>query len=1059
MAEDETGRTQTDGAKADHTLTASVTEPEAGDAGAGAKERVGNRYRIIGEQGRGGMGVVSRAEDTELKRVVALKELQADSEAARRRFEREALLTAGLEHPGIVPIYDFTEWRDGTPFYTMKLISGRSLRDVMKVARTGADRLALLPNAIAVCDAVAYAHSKGVVHRDLKPSNVVVGEFGEVMVIDWGLGKRVGEPDADSDAGGEDGPGSKTRTGALLGTPMYMAPEQARGASAVDQRADVYSLGAILYHLIAGRPPFDSSTIRQRRQQGEKVQPPALASLDQPAPRDLVAIVTRAMAHEANARYRDAGELASELRRFQAGQLVAARSYSSLELVVRWLARHKLQLAALAMLVAFGVGIWQVWRAARVEPACETAEQRIAEVWGPNQQTALRDAWSGFGIPLATRTLDRLTPRVDAYRREWTTQHQQACRATFDTGEQTRETLSLRLDCLEDRRRELRAVLMVLSDGSDAAVVDNAIDVFSDIAPLSSCADIERLANAVPVPAGAEQRQRAAAAAESLAVVRALRGGGRIAEARTELDGLLASIEGMDYPPVAVAAALEDVTLLGAEGEHEASFDKARALREPAARAGLDRELALAWARMVQGLTELARYDDALALKEASFLAALRSGATDALVEHHGNAGSLHARRGEYELAEAELERSVEIQTAQDPSSHLIARALYGLGDAKRKQGKRKEAFADLERALRLLTASLGESHPEVGRAHNNLGNWYRAGNEFDEALVQYEAALRVKEGALGAEHPSLAGTLMNIGLIQLAKLQSESAEKTFTRAVLLFEEHFGEMHRGVAVGLANLGLVYAQLGDFDKAFEFHERSLSIKEKTLPPEHPSLAFSYEGLGDAAREAGLFERAEREYERAASQFAKSQPPAGPSRLAVRRSLARVALWRGQYRAAQEQYRRLLADETEPQRARVVHLELGESLLAHGKLDLAREHLMAAKRITEPLGPEEYALENVGLGELAERQGDCVEAERLIDEALGVFEQDVEARRAVARDEARALLVKARCARRRGDAAAALRVAQRSLKRYETRREIPGYWATFGSQVRQFIADNE
>src|SRR5688500_14436462 len=213
-------------------------------------------YGVGQEIARGGMGRILSARDRRLGRPVAIKELLYESEDARARFEREARITAKLQHPGIVNILEAGAWPGGEPFYVMKLVTGQSLDKVI-AARPSLDaRLGLLPNVIAVVDALAYAHSARVIHRDLKPGNVLVGEFGETVVIDWGLAKDLSIDDRDAlDAGPyRQSNQDQTVAGQLFGTPAYMAPEQAAGEE-VDERADVYALGAILYHVIAGVTP------------------------------------------------------------------------------------------------------------------------------------------------------------------------------------------------------------------------------------------------------------------------------------------------------------------------------------------------------------------------------------------------------------------------------------------------------------------------------------------------------------------------------------------------------------------------------------------------------------------------------------------------------------------------------------------------------------------------------------------------------------------------------------------------------------------------------------
>jgi serine/threonine protein kinase len=245
---------------------AAVDSPgRASDVVTSLRVREPERYVIVGEHGRGGLGKVTRARDKELGRDVAIKELLSRSDVAESRFLREALVTAGLEHPGIVPIHEAGRWPDGTPFYVMKLVSGRSLKELLAERPTIDERLELLHHVIAVADAVAYAHGRNIIHRDLKPANVIIGDFGETVVIDWGLAKDLmtaEEPSTDAphrSAALSD----LTKTGSVLGTPLYMSPEQWRGES-VDQRTDVFAIGALLWELTSldRVPPTDP---RQRR--------------------------------------------------------------------------------------------------------------------------------------------------------------------------------------------------------------------------------------------------------------------------------------------------------------------------------------------------------------------------------------------------------------------------------------------------------------------------------------------------------------------------------------------------------------------------------------------------------------------------------------------------------------------------------------------------------------------------------------------------------------------------------------------------------------------------
>ncbi len=309
-----------------------------------AQPRDPERYHILGEHGRGGLGRVSRAHDLDLGRDVAIKELISRGNVSEIRFLREALITARLEHPGIVPVHEAGRWPDGTPFYAMKLVAGRSLRDLIAERETVAERLGLLHHVIAVADAIAYAHDRNIIHRDLKPANVIVGDFGETIVIDWGLAKDLSIPDEDTLAAGpfrarrDD---DLTATGSVLGTPAYMAPEQERGEH-VDQRADVFAIGTMLWELCSlhRTPPTDAS-IRHRMLRR--------AGID----RDLITIIDKALDPDRARRYPAAGALAADLKAFKAGVRISARSYSLLAMLAHWTRHHR----ALALSVNAAIAI------------------------------------------------------------------------------------------------------------------------------------------------------------------------------------------------------------------------------------------------------------------------------------------------------------------------------------------------------------------------------------------------------------------------------------------------------------------------------------------------------------------------------------------------------------------------------------------------------------------------------------------------------------------------------------------------------------------------------
>jgi serine/threonine protein kinase/tetratricopeptide (TPR) repeat protein len=305
--------------------------------------RLGN-YEILEEIGRGGMGVIYRARQRHSRRIVALKRIlsyHADSRETLARFRREAEAAASLDHPNILPIYEVAESEDGVPFFSMKFAPGGSLQEVGPALRDDPREVVRL--LAKITRAVQYAHRQGILHRDLKPGNVLLDGRGEPLVSDFGLAKWL---DTASDL---------TRTLTIFGTPGYIAPEQAEGpAAGLKPTADIYSLGAILFDLLAGRPPFlGEHAIAVIRQAAEKLAP-KLRSLVRGADRDLETICARCLEREPTARYGSAGDLAEDLERWLEGRSIIARPVLPPVRVWRWSKRNPLIASSLAAAIILG---------------------------------------------------------------------------------------------------------------------------------------------------------------------------------------------------------------------------------------------------------------------------------------------------------------------------------------------------------------------------------------------------------------------------------------------------------------------------------------------------------------------------------------------------------------------------------------------------------------------------------------------------------------------------------------------------------------------------------
>lgn len=288
------------------------------------------RYEILEELGRGGMGVVHRARDLELGREVALKILSPEQVAgqAPERMRREARVIAQLEHPGIVPIHDSGVLPDGRIFYAMKLVRGFCLDDWADATQALNDRLRVF---LRVCETVAFPHARGVVHRDLKPANIMVGAFGEVLIMDWGVARVLSQEDDSHGESIEVLVSSPDRVvtgrGTVIGTPGFMSPEQERGdPSAVDSRSDVFTLGAVFSSLCESRP--DDDGIRSGR-----------------ALRALKSIRHKAMESDPANRYASAQEMHDDIARFLDGLSPMAHRETLAERAARWFARHRTAVA------------------------------------------------------------------------------------------------------------------------------------------------------------------------------------------------------------------------------------------------------------------------------------------------------------------------------------------------------------------------------------------------------------------------------------------------------------------------------------------------------------------------------------------------------------------------------------------------------------------------------------------------------------------------------------------------------------------------------------------
>jgi tetratricopeptide (TPR) repeat protein len=356
------------------------------------------RYLLKRFHAKGGMGEIWMAEDPAIGRKVALKRMLRQGGPQQRRFLTEAQVTGQLEHPGIVPVHEAGVNEQGQPYYVMKFVRGRTLQKVIddhhaarKKGEVGeVEEFRLLQIFLSLCQTVAYAHSRGVLHRDLKPENVMLGSYGETLLLDWGIAKVIGRPEAAPDPAEEAEqvrllePGQEhgTMSGAILGSPMFISPEGAAGLNdKLDQRSDVYLLGGILYSILTGRVPREGKNVLEMFKRAQREMPTAPRKLDPRIPRALEAVCLKALAMRPEDRYQSALDLAADVQRYAAGEPVTAYRESLSERAWRWAKRHRTALirTAAALLVLGVLLAGGVWAREQVRQAEDRRRADLAE--------------------------------------------------------------------------------------------------------------------------------------------------------------------------------------------------------------------------------------------------------------------------------------------------------------------------------------------------------------------------------------------------------------------------------------------------------------------------------------------------------------------------------------------------------------------------------------------------------------------------------------------------------------------------------------------------------
>ncbi len=819
------------------------------------------RFTVVRPHASGGLGAVHVALDHELNREVALKQIQerhADDRASRARFVFEAEVTGALEHPGIVPVYSLGADVNGRPYYAMRFIRGDTFSDAIvayhspeaKAADAGARVIQLrklLRQFMDVCNAIDYAHSRGVLHRDLKPANIIVGQHGETLVVDWGLAKAVGRSDPTAARGEHvilpsSGSGSaETLEGSALGTPAFMSPEQASGhLDRLGPASDVYSLGATLYCLLTGTPPFVGGNVREvleKAQNGDFVPP---RRVDRSIPPTLEAVVLKAMARDPKKRYSTAHALADDIERWMADEPTSARRERFDERARRWMRRRRTAVtAAAAALLASLVGLVAVVVVqSRANAALHSANSQLA---ASNQRERER-----FALALAAIKTFHTGVSEDVLLKE----------KAFGS---LRKKL---LNGAADFYGKLEALLKDHGDRKSRSALGEAYselaDLTREIGSQKRALELYRqsleLRRTLAADRGASSAEKLELLQTLLDVGRAQQGIGDLESARAAFDEALRLVRRVSNQIDSKRARVLLARCYWNDGSVEIDSS------HPDAAIAAHKEASAIQQKLVDD------YPDDVRLK------------VDLVNTYLGMGYNLIAHANKPADALVSFERAREIQAqvvAAEPERPEYLRVLSECnslaGLVHLEMGRPDPALVALERAQAILR-KLVESNPNVTMFQNflagdlgNIGIAYAKKGDRAKSLEAYTASRRILE-KLVASDPSalklqrdLAGTLNNIGDVELSLGRVSEARAAYSQARRLLEPlvkahpQAQQHQQGLAFSLAGAGRASLKQGETSAGVADLRASSAIWDRLTLSTNESL---YTLAGNHALIAGL-----------------------------------------------------------------------------------------------------------------------------------------------------------------------------------------------------------
>lgn len=807
----------------------------------GHDERIdAGKYTVHGELGCGGVGTVHRGHDQDLGRDVAMKFLHEKYTAnpvILQRFVEEAQIGGQLQHPGIVPVYDLG-MVDGRPFFAMKLVKGQTLAKKLAERESPSDdRGSFLAIFEDICQTVAYAHERGVVHRDLKPANIMIGSFGEVQVVDWGMGKVMrsgGVDDEKFEAKDEpqlsiietvrsDGHGTQSIIGSVMGTPSYMPPEQARGdVDAMDERSDVFALGAILCEILTGQPPYVGDF-------DEIISMAAMAKLDDAHARlaqcngepEMVELVTRCLMPAPVARPRSAKVVAKIVHDHLAAveSRVHEARVETAEAKVRAASLKRTQTLGIGLIGVIAAGFFVslfFWRAADTAATNENIAKLAAEASAQLAQD--HELLAVEQTEIATRELARaleIKGLITEMLQSVTPEQAQGADITLLRGILDMTSKRLADDVIED---ELVAAELHALTGD----VYHVLGLYPEAE--------------VHLPVVLEIRQRALGKEHTYTLNSAI-----------NLANLYSSQARYPEAEMLLLETLEILTRV--QGEENRST-----------LAGMS---SLAALFLLQG-----RYAEAelLLLKTLKIQKRVLSEEHPRTLDNMSDLASIYIQQGRYAEAEPISLQTRAIQMrllGEEDLSTLVSTG--NLAMLYMQQGRHAEAETLMLQTVEIKKRVQGAEHPSTLGSMGNLASLYRGEmGRYAEAEELYLETLEIEKRVLGEEHRGSVSTMGNLASLYLFQDRYAEAEALMLKTMKIEKRTLGLEHPSTLSNMGNLASLYKQQGRYAEAETLHLQTLEIKKRVLGPEHPIIWSSMCNLASLYKEQGRYLEAETLY---------------------------------------------------------------------------------------------------------------------------------------------------------------------------------------------------